>query len=174
MALRLDRDELALDHLTAALSFENGQGALQVWLFGSVPIVRISGPEITRGELMRYLAELPWSPDSILHNRALCWTVVEDGVVQVQAGAGKATAAVRFHFDGQGDIAEMQADDRPSAEDGNIVLRRWRGVFSHYRNVGGRRIPARGEVGYVYDDGYAPYFRGVIDDLTFHGEVQAQ
>ena len=38
----------------------------------------------------------------------------------------------------------------------------WEGVFSDYREIGGVRIPARGEVAWVEDGEPFTYFRGEI------------
>src|SRR5690606_17963246 len=53
-------------------SFEDGCGRLNVSALGFIPIARAAGsPDVTRGELMRYLAELAWAPAAILLNRQL-------------------------------------------------------------------------------------------------------
>ena len=137
-----------------------GEGRLWVNLLGAIPIVRAKGDDIDRGEAMRYLAELPWVPDAILENGALIWNQLDARHVSVSLG----DVAVTFRFDQAGDIVEMTAKDRPVRDpDGESRLRDWRGLFSEYRWIGGRRLPARGEVGYVYPDGYEPYWRGEIN-----------
>ena len=136
-----------------------GEGRLWVNLLGAIPIVRAKGAEIDRGEAMRYLAELPWVPDAILENAALVWMQVGTHHVRVSLG----DVAVEFHFDRSGDIVGMTAKDRPARDpDGEMRKRDWQAVFSEYRWIGGRRLPVRGEVGYVYPDGYEPYWRGEI------------
>ena len=78
---------------------------------------------------------------------------------------------MRLYFGHQGDLVEVRADERTATENGKIVMRPWRGLFSDYINIGGRRIPAKGEFGYVYENGYAAYFRGEITDyqVIFEG-----
>ena len=71
-------------------------------------------------------------------------------------------AVVQFRFDDACDIVEVFAEGRPDVSNGQTVLRSWRGVFSEYGEIGGRRVPRAGEVGYVDDGIYAPYFRGRI------------
>ena len=62
----------------------------------------------------------------------------------------------------------MQADARGALEGGKMVSRPWRGLFSAYQDIGGRRVPRRGEVGYIYEGGYAAYFRGEIIAYTIN------
>lgn len=145
-------------------AFVEDRGLLKARLFGSIPVADFQGPEADRSELMRYLAEIPWAPDAALHNRSLCWKQIADDAVELSADCGAETVAVRLYFDAAGDILEMQADERGSTEKGKVVPRPWRGLFSEHAELGGRRIPTRGEVGYVYDHGYAAYWRGQIVD----------
>jgi hypothetical protein len=57
----------------------------------------------------------------------------------------------------------MEALDRPGkGPDGEPARMAWRGEFGDYGEIGGRRIPRRGEVGWVYADGYEAYWRGRI------------
>ena len=144
-----------------------GGGLLQARLLGSIPVARAEGAEMNRGEAMRYLAELPWAPDAIAMNRDIRWRMLESGEAEARLEMVPRDAVVRFAFDAAGDIATIRAEDRPATgPDGNTVLKPWEGHFSDYREMGGRRIPARGEVGYVEPEGYRPYWRGGIVDYA--------
>ena len=47
---------------------------MDVLALGFIPLVRAQHTTaLQRGELMRYLAELAWAPDAILHNPHLRW-----------------------------------------------------------------------------------------------------
>lgn len=141
----------------------DGTGLLQVHLFGVVPVTSATGPDMDLGEAMRYLAELPWAPDAMLHNRAIRWHERDDGWIEAALTLPDATARVRFRLDDAGDIVEIRAEGRPARlPDGRIELRDWRGLFSDYTEMGHRRIPARAVVGYVTAGHFAPYFRGEI------------
>ena len=62
-----------------------------------------------------------------------------------------------------GDIVAVSAEERPATmPDGTTALLPWRGTMGDYDQMGERRVPRRVEVGYVYDTGYAPYFRAEI------------
>lgn len=155
-------------------SFVAGQGALAAYLLGAFPVARAEGAETTRAEAMRYLAELPWAPDAILSNPALRWSVVSGNEVEVRLPLDPRPAVLRLHLDAAGDVVEIHGRDRPATEpDGRVVLRDWIGKFSDHQTIGGRRIPTRGEVGYVYDFGYAPYWRGRITGYSLEGRTAA-
>ena len=142
--------------------YVDGDGRLEIRALGAVRIGRDAGPEATLGEAQRYLAELPWAPDAILTNREITWTETADGVTAALETAG-GTATVRFGFDAAGDIATMAAEARPAKlADGTVASLPWRGWFRDYAEIGGRRIPVQGEVGYVYPDGFESYWRGRV------------
>ncbi|MCB2136285.1 MAG: hypothetical protein KDE08_10135 [Rhodobacteraceae bacterium] len=148
-------------------SFVGAEGRLEARLFGSVPVARASGADINLGEAYRYLAELPWAPDAILGNPDLVWRVTGPDEAEVRLDTPEGTARVTFTFDGNGDIVGVLAKERPArTPDGKAATYEWRGRFGEYTQIGPRRLPAYGEVGYVYPGGYEVYFRGRISDYS--------
>ncbi len=148
-------------------AYAAGRGQLVVRLLGLLRIVRATGPDIDRGEAMRYLAELPWAPDAILGNPDVSWRQIDETRAEARLEGDGWQASVEFRFDAHGDIVEAFAPDRPATgADGRAALLPWKGAFSDYRQIGPRRIPARAEVGYVYPDGYRAYFRGAITEYS--------
>ncbi|MCV2882232.1 DUF6544 family protein [Actibacterium sp. XHP0104] len=145
--------------------YAEGTGVLDVWVFGLVQVAEAHGDQTNLSEAMRYLAELPWMPDAIMLNADIAWEQVDDSHVAASLATSGGVARVVLGFDAAGDITEISAQDRPAVEGDKMVLRDWRGLFSDYRKIGPRRIPTRGQVGYVYDDGFEVYFDGTILDL---------
>ncbi|GKY87448.1 DUF6544 family protein [Sinisalibacter aestuarii] len=147
-------------------SYADGAGLLDVRFFGAFRLDAYEGPEAALSEGLRYLAELPWSPDAILTNRAITWEMRAEGVA-ARMGTEGGPAEVVFTLDAAGDIVGVQARGRPATlPDGRVVPLDWRGAFSDYAEIDGRRIPTRGEVGYVYPDGYESYFLGRVTALS--------
>ena len=143
-------------------SYAYGAGRLEVRLLGAWRLGLYAGPEAARAQAMRYLAELPWFPDAIVTNRALRWAEGPEGIsVSLDTAGGAAT--VSFGFDAAGDIVSMLARGRPATlADGSVVPLDWRGSLGAYGEIGGRRVPLSGEVGYEYPTGYEAYWRGTI------------
>jgi hypothetical protein len=80
--------------------YVDGEGLLEARLYGSLPLTRAAGPETSRGELMRYLAELIWAPHAKRHNPALSWREIDATAVE---SPRKAQAARR----GYGSFSRM-------------------------------------------------------------------
>jgi len=139
-----------------------GHGRLEARLFGAIVVAGGKGPDFDKGELQRYLSELPVHPDAILNNGALSWRQLDPATVEVSARSATGPASVNFSFDAAGDIVAMVAADRPMSQDGTTIPTPWKGSFSDYRELGGYRIPTHGEVGWQLADGLFTYWRGDI------------
>ena len=142
---------------------ENGVGRLDVTALGFIPLARTPRTAaLTRGELMRYLAELAWAPDAILENKALRWRVSGSGDLIVGAGDGPSGVEISLGLDSAGRIATAFAPDRPrSATEPNLPTP-WRGRFSDYRLHLGRWLPFAGEVAWEIDGNKEVYWQGRI------------
>ena len=142
-------------------AYVDGKGLLELRLFGSLPLVRVQGREIDRSEAMRYLAELPWAPEAMLHNPRLGWRQIDAATVEVATETAGGPARVRLCFEG-GDVARIEALNRPRAVGSGTVPTPWYGRFDAYREIGGRRIPSRASVGWRLDDSPFEYWRGEV------------
>ena len=141
--------------------YVRGEGFLEVSLFGSLRVARAGGPQIAKGELMRYLAELAWAPHAMLHNPHLSWREIDAITVEVSAQSTNGPARVRLTSE-NGEIADIEADDRPRTVDGRTVPTRWCGHFFDYREIGGCRIPTGAVVSWILDGGPFECWRGRI------------
>jgi hypothetical protein len=141
--------------------FRAGDGALEVRLFG-VPLKRIRGGEVSKGEAMRYLAELPWVPHALVGNRELEWRQLDEATAEVATRLATGRAAMRLHFNDAGDIVAASASDRPRAVGNAVTPTPFAGEFSDYEVLEGVRIPTTAEVRWELEDGPFTYFRGRI------------
>ena len=150
-----------LGMISARDALANGEGRLDVMALGFIPIARAAHtPALVRGELMRYLAELPWAPDAILHNTQLRWRKDGPDVLAVSAGSGETASEVVLSLDSEGRIAGGFALDRPRAAEAPILPTPWRGRFSDYRRHNDRWLPFSGEVAWEIDGKEIVYWQG--------------
>jgi hypothetical protein len=138
-----------------------GAGLLEARLFGSLPLARAAGAQATKGELMRYLAELAWAPHAMLRNPQLAWREIDAATVEVSAESQAGPARVRLIFE-NGDITRIEADDRPLMVGRRIIPTRWQGRCCDYREMNGCRIPTRAVVSWLLEDGPFEYWRGRV------------
>lgn len=142
----------------------DGEGRFDIVALGFIPIVHAEHSiALMRGELMRYLAELPWAPDAILQNAELRWR--EDGpeTLTVSAGDGETECEVVLSLDSQGRIVSGFAPDRPRSATAPFLPTAWCGHFSDYRLHDGRWLPFAGEVGWEIDGNENLYWQARIE-----------
>jgi hypothetical protein len=132
--------------------YVDGEGLFEAQLDGSLPLARLGGPEASRGELMRYLAELIWAPHAMQRNPKLFWREIDASTIELSAASPGGPARVRLIFE-DSDIARIEADDRPRTAGRRIVPTRWEGCCGGYREMEGCRVPTRAAVSWLLDDG---------------------
>jgi hypothetical protein len=119
-----------------------------------MPLRRARGPEVVRAQLIRYLAELPLAPSSVLANAGLEWTADGPDAARVSATIGDFEATVRLEVDGDGDVIRASASDRPrETGKGGFEDTPFEIAFSEHAQVGEVRAPARAEHAYDYGSG---------------------
>ena len=150
--------------LTVTDALIGNEGQLRVSAFSLVPLMRSTpSAQLTRGELLRYLAELPFAPDAMLFNSGLVWRSMSEGRISVGAELGRISAEVFFELDSAGRIATVYAPDRPRAVGRTFVGTPWQGSFSDYRMHEGRQLPFFAEVAWILDGMRVVCWRGCIE-----------
>jgi hypothetical protein len=143
-------------------AYEAHRGFLRVTWFG-LPLTRASGPETSTGELMRFLAELPWCPVAYQHP-ALTWNARGDRTLRVELRDGDTHATVSMDVDQEGAITACRGR-RPRMVSGKrFALGDWSAEFGDYRQFGDLRMPESGSVSWDLPDGRFTYWRGEIVD----------
>jgi hypothetical protein len=147
--------------VTVTDALEKEGGRLTVKAFGVLPLVHVSAnAALTKGELLRYLAELPLAPDAILRNRALAWEVVSDTLLAVSASHSGVRARMELTLGPDGLTASAFAPNRPRLVGGKTVEAPWRGEFKDYRTYEGRRLPFAAEAAWTVNGVVLPVWRG--------------
>jgi len=140
-----------------------GVGVLDVRALGFIPIARAASPALTRGELMRYLAELALVPSAILHNASLRWRSERTGQLVVSAGTGATAADVSIKLGSDGRIASIFAPDRLRGTGVGSSPAPWSGRFSDYRQHRGFWLPFHAEVSWTVDGAEFVYWEGDME-----------
>ncbi|MFH1724002.1 MAG: DUF6544 family protein [Elusimicrobiota bacterium] len=147
-------------------AFEEGRGRLSVKLWGLMRVAASEGPAVDKGQIMRYLAELPLCPPAYVRNPGLTWDPVDDTTIRVgYAGAGF-SGAVGLQVDAKGRVVGWHASRRPRKRGQAFVETPWSGTYSEYREMSGFQIPTRAEATWHLPAGPFVYFRARIKKLA--------
>ena len=152
-------------------ALKNGEARLDIKALGFIPIARTEhSPALIRGELMRYLAEIPWAPHAIFQNPALRWRAEAPDKLAVSSGIGERAAEVMLSLDSEGRIVGAFAPDRPRSATSPILPTPWRGRFSEYRLHDAMWLPFAGEVAWEIDGREETYWQGRIGHWQASGD----
>ncbi|MEE4216832.1 MAG: DUF6544 family protein [Xanthomonadales bacterium] len=145
------------------------------WLFGVLPIVRVSGSEDHRRSAFgRVVAEGAfWAPASLLPGDTVRWEPLDND---------SARAIVTFAGFEQAVEITVADDGRPT----RVVIQRWSnenpakvfreqpfgGDLSDFRDFGGYRLPTKVEGGnHIGTDNYFPFFKAEVAAIRFPSEA---
>lgn len=143
-------------------AYAEGRGSMQAAALGVVTVVdEHGGPGLDSGALLRYLAESPWLPTALLPGERLSWTAIDASHARATLRDGGTEVSAVFAFTPDGDIAGVTAE-RAMSVDGAFVVVPWQGRFWQHGVRDGMRIPLRGEVSWLLDGEWRPYWRGEI------------
>lgn len=141
-----------------------GEGRLEARLLG-LRLQQQTGRETAVGEALRYLAELPWVPYAIAHNRELSWRELDAQTLEVATLLGNERLAVELELDATGDITRAFAPARPRVVGKRSIATPWAGEFRDYAVLRGVRVPTQAEVWWELPDGPFVYWRGTVTSL---------
>lgn len=144
--------------------YADGSGSLSARMLGLIPMMGARGPDIDRGEAMRYLSELPWAPHAIDRNHELRWRQLGPHSLEVGTLVNGSPVAVRLDSNTDGDMVRALGD-RPRQVGKEVIETPWISEFADYETVGEVRVPTRAEVSWLVDEGPFTYWRGKITGL---------
>jgi len=141
---------------------EGGWGGSKLW--GIIPMGGRTDPEVFAMQLVRSLAELPWTPQFALALPELEWQDTSDTTFTVRT-TGIQEVSVSFELDGDGDIIRASGKRYYDVSAG-FARAPWHYDFSDHRNYDGVRIPTSAVAAYDKPDGQWVYWRGKITSVV--------
>ena len=149
-------------------AFVDGTGSMYGTVMGIVPVVNVRGtPDIAAGALVRYLAEAVWMPTALLPSQGVSWAALDDTSARATLTAGGTTVSLDFFFGADGLVERIYTPARGRDVKGTSVPTPWEGRWFEYGDRGGVRVPTRGEVAWILDEGRMPYWRGEVTSVTY-------
>lgn len=149
-------------------SYADGVGRLHGSVLGLVTVAKAGEtPEMTRGELMRYLAEAPWYPTALLPSQGVRWEPISDSSARATLTDKDTSVAMEFEFNDTGLIHRVYAPARHRIVGNTLKETPWEGRFWSYLRVQGMLVPTKGEVGWVLPEGTLPYWRATVTPVSY-------
>jgi hypothetical protein len=140
-----------------------GRGSMDMRLLGLFPVARDRGPDMDRGDLLRYLNEIMWFPAGVL-SPYITWDAIDASSARATMSYAGVSAPATFFFDEQGRLSNMVAD-RVDRHDGRVNS--WSTPITDYGEFGGVWVPVAGEAVYARESGDFPYIRVRVTALEY-------
>jgi hypothetical protein len=150
--------------------FYQWPGTLRARVFG-LPVASDSGHAVDVGELVRFLAGLPWCPLAY-SSPELCWEEVDEQTLKVTRVLGPTPVSVDLTIDAMGPVLGAHAT-RPGKIGKRSFVADWIGEFGPYEEIAGMRIPTTAEVHWLLPEGKLTYFKGEVSPRKSSPELTA-
>lgn len=151
--------------LSGSDSLVDGVGSSRWNLLGILPVMRASGPDVTRSAIGRWLMESCWLPTMLRPDDGASW---EGSTVTLSRFGETGRIALRFSSDGG--LRDFRMDRWGNPGGGPFAYHSFGGVVEEERRFGGFVIPSRLRAGWHYgtpawDEG--EFFRVTVEDALF-------
>lgn len=151
-------------------SFLDGQGAMRWKLFGIIPMVSASGPDITRSAAGRVNIESIWLPSVLCSNEVL-WTAPEESKLHARFSAHDETAEIDYVIDDNGGLKSVNMPRWGNPEGSEFHYDPCGGLVEKEGTFNGYTIPTRMRVGWHFGtdkfETEGEFFRVTIDDAVY-------
>lgn len=151
---------------TVCDAYEEGHGRLVVKVAGGlVPVRKVTGPDIDKGEIQRYLSSIAFCPAILLNHSSIDCTAVAPLTLRVRDRNDPLGASVDISLSDEGQQLACHAD-RPRMIGKQAVLTPWSATATGFRDWEGLRVATRLEVCWHLPDGPFTYYRSEITAFT--------
>ena len=149
-------------------AYISGSGLLKVAIFGLIPVADLPATaDLSRGELLRYLAEAAWYPTALLPSQGVVWKSVDAQSAIATLTDGDITLSMRFGFGANGLIDTGRAESRGRLVGSTMTYLPWQGRFWNYTQKSGMLVPLEAEVAWVLPEGPRPYYRSLMSTVNY-------
>jgi hypothetical protein len=150
--------------------FENGNGTMNIRLFGLIPVVSESGPKIDEGSIQRFLGEIAWFPQAAL-KPYIKWEQIDmhsaKAVIESHGTRGEGT----FYFNSEGDFVRFSAL-RYKGNDAGAQRKEWVIDATAYATFSGIRVPSELQATWKLEEGDWTWLKMEIKDVKYFAAGQ--
>ncbi|WP_096437826.1 DUF6544 family protein [Alteribacter populi] len=107
----------------------------RLWSF--LPVTKQGGPKVSQSLGLRYLSEIPWFPQAIIHNSSITWAEVDERHVKATLRNGSEEDTVIYTFNEDGLIEKMTSEGRYR----NDEKEKWSVHYTGYQTIHGVTVP---------------------------------
>jgi hypothetical protein len=135
-----------------------------------VPVVAVSGEEMTQGETVTMFNDMCVLAPATLIDPAIMWDAVDTSTARASFTNAGHTIRAELSFNEGGELTDFRSDDRyQTAADGKSVNKvRWSTPLGRYRPFERVRLASGGEARWHQPDGEYAYIELTFDDVQYN------
>lgn len=158
-------------HFSGADYYAHDDGGQRFYLWGVVPFVQGSGPDVTRSARERLAVESILNPASLLPQRGVVWEALGDRTARATLPIDGEEIPLTLTVGDDGDLQSVVMDRWGDPKgDGHFERRPFGAGIIEEQVFGGYTIPTRLHAGWWFGmASYFDFFRPVIRRARFHG-----
>lgn len=146
--------------------FEQGNGMMNIRLFGLIPVVDASGPKIDEGSIQRFLGEMAWFPQAAL-KPYITWEQVDahtaKAVIESHGTRGEGT----FYYNSEGDFIKFTAL-RYKGNDSDAEREEWVITAEEYATFSGIRVPSSLQATWKLEEGDWTWLKMQVKEVRYN------
>lgn len=150
--------------------FLDRSGAMQWKLFGILPFINATGPDITRSAAGRVNIESLWLPSALLRPEVE-WTAADSTHPHAQFSAHTETAGLDYTVNENGELKTVSMLRWGNPDNGKFRYVPFGGLIEESGTFDGYTIPTKVRVGWYFGserfDSEGEFFRATIDDAAY-------
>lgn len=155
-----------LFHISGRDQYIDGQGHMLIKVLSLFTAADGQGKEIDQGTLLRYLAEIMWSPSAAL-NEYIQWEGINDSSAKATMSYKGVTASGIFAFNEQGEVQSFEAE-RYGEFDGEYRLETWTCVIQDHQEFNGIKVPSQGDLIWKLDTGDFHWYHFKVKEIEYN------
>lgn len=149
--------------------FKDGHGTMLITVLNAITITDSDGREIDQGAMMRYLAEIIWSPSTALRDY-IRWEYVTEDSARATMQLGDQVVSGVFTFNRRGDVMGFEGKRYGDFND-QYSLETWHIDITGYKDFNGYRIAHKSEVIWKLKSGDFKWLKLEVTDLEYNFPV---
>lgn len=144
--------------------------AMTVKAAALVPVVQVSGSEMTQGETVTMFNDMCVMAPPTLIDSAIVWEPVDDRTARASFTNAGHTIRAELTFNAAGELTNFRSDDRyQTSPDGKSVKKvPWSTPLARYRSFGTVRLASGGEARWHEPDVDYAYIELTFDDVQYN------
>jgi hypothetical protein len=135
-----------------------------------LPLVDVSGPDMTRAETVTLFNDMCVVAPATLVDGAITWTEIDAYTVRAAFTNAGHTVRAELTFNSAGELTNFRSDDRLklSSDGRSMTPARWSTPVGDYRAFGPARLASRGEARWHEPGGEYAYIEIELDDVQYN------